>query len=73
MKRCVEERNEQGDKNEFEGREQKRQKADDPIESANTGGASSSKDCRIPSECDDQQTESAKNKSVPNVKGPSRK
>ena len=73
MKRCAEERSAQGNTNELEEREQKRQKEDDPIESENTGGASSSKDCRNPEESDDQQAESAKNKSVPSVKGPSKR
>ena len=73
MKRRAEESSEQGNTNELEGREQKRQKEDDPIESENTGGASSSKDCRNLEGSEDQQVESAKNKSVPDVKGPSRK
>ena len=73
MKRCVEERNDQGNTSELEGREKKRQREDDPIESENTGGASSSKDGTSTEESDDQQAESAKNRCVPNVKGPSRK
>ena len=65
MKRCVEERNEQGNTSELEGREKKRQREDDPIESENTGGASSSKDGTSTEEFDDQQAESAKNRCVP--------
>ena len=58
---------------EAEEREQKRQKEDKPMESENTGGASSSKEYRNPEESDDQHAESAKNKIVPDVKGPSRR
>ena len=50
-----------------------RQKEEEPMESEITGGSSSSRDPIIPKESDDQDAESAKNKSVPNVKGPSRK
>ena len=73
MKRHAEEREGDNCIREAEEREQKRHKEDKPMESENTGGASSSRD-RLHSEEDGEQpAESAKNKSVPDVKGPSRK
>ena len=72
MKRHAEEREGDNCTREAEEREQKRQKEDKPMESENTGGASSSQCYRCAEASDDQQVESAKNKSVPNVKGPTR-
>ena len=68
MKRHAEEKKEEGNMKEPEGREQKRQKEEEPIESEITGGSSSSRDPIIPKESDDQDAESGKSKSVPNVK-----
>ena len=73
MKRSDEERRGKSSTQEVEEREQKRQREVEPTESENTGGASSSWEHRSPEEVDDQPAESAKNKSVPNPKGPSRK
>ena len=73
MKRCAEERREDGNIKGPKENEPKKQKMDDPVESENTGGASSSKEYRNPEDSDDQHAESSKNKIVPNVKGPSRK
>ena len=73
MKRQAEEKREEDNMKEPEEREQKRQKEEEPMESEITGGSSSSWDPINPKESDNQDAESAKNKSVPNVKGPSRK
>ena len=73
MKRQAEERNGKSDAQGVEEREQKRQKEVKPMESENTGGASSSRDHTQPEQLGDQPAESATNKSVPDVTGPSRK
>ena len=72
MKRQAEEKREEDNMKEPEEREQKRQKEEEPMESENTGGSSSSRDHINPEELDHQPAESAKNKSVPDVKTPSR-
>ena len=43
------------------------------MESETTGGSSSSKEYKSPEDSDDDHAEGAKNKIVPNVKGPSRR
>ena len=68
MKRHAEEKREEGSMEEPEGREQKRQKEAEPMESEITGGSSSSRDSINPKTSDYQDAESAKNKNVPNVK-----
>ena len=73
MKRQAEEKREEDNMKEPDEREQKRQKEEEPMESENTGGSSSSRDHINPEELDHQPADSAKNKSVPDVKGPSRK
>ena len=73
MKRHAEERREESNTTESKESEQKKQKMDDPVESENTGGASSSRDHGKPVDSDEDHAESAKNKSVPNVRGPTRK
>ena len=72
MKRQVEETKENIDIREPEERESKRQRDEEPKESENTGGSSSSRDNMIPKETEDLEAESAKNKSIPNPKGPSK-
>ena len=53
MKRHAEEKKEEGNMKEPEGREQKRQKEEEPIESEITGGSSSSRDYTNPEESED--------------------
>ena len=72
MKRQVEETKENIDLREPKERVSKRQKDEEPKESENTGGSSSSQDNTIPKESEDLEAESAKNKSIPNPKGPSK-
>ena len=72
MKRQVEETKENIDLREPKERVSKRQKDEEPKESGNTGGSSSSQDNTIPKESEDLEAESAKNKSIPNPKGPSK-
>ena len=54
-------------------RDEKRLKENDIREAENTGGAKSSDDDTKREFSDDHIAESAKNKDVPNVRGPSRK
>ena len=72
MKRQAMESEEQIDTEHAE-RDQKRLKEDEVREAENTGGAQSSDDHIRPAVSDDQCTEGAKNRFVPNVRGPSRK
>ena len=73
MKRQVEDTKENMDIKGSEERDCKRQREDEPRESENTGGSSSSRDFIIPTESEDHETEIAQNRSIPNPKGPSRK
>ena len=70
MKRHVDEREET---DVVEERTEKREKGAETMESENTGGSSSSKVYRNPEDSENEHAESAKNKIVPNVKGPSRR